>query len=297
MSISNSTMLAHLSIGMWNGYKLDKERSAQVTEDAGAAADSARVNKHLVPRESLSRLVSAANKLRIHFYSQTLPWSDNGDRLLPRLNYVDFMQKHNVLKEEFTAEVDQFCTLLYPSIIAQARFRMGAMFVRDDYPHESQLRQKFDVSFELLPVATAGDFRVELDEKQADAIRADIEARTSERIAKAAAEPMRQMLEAVKHFHVRLKALDESEAGEGRKAPFYAKRIEDLAELAKLMPKLNFTNDPAIDAMCQRVYGLVQGQTPKTLKDNPEERTATMLAAEDIMADIGGFMRAFDKAA
>ena len=51
----------HLQIGIWMGYRLDKEVSRKVTEDASAMPDAARVNKHIVPKDSLAGMVSAAS--------------------------------------------------------------------------------------------------------------------------------------------------------------------------------------------------------------------------------------------
>ena len=53
MSIAERAMVVNLAIGLWQGYRLDREASRQVTETNGAASDAARVNKHLVPKEVL----------------------------------------------------------------------------------------------------------------------------------------------------------------------------------------------------------------------------------------------------
>ena len=64
MSIVNDSMIVNLQIGVWMGYRLDKSASQKVTADAGAVQDAARVNKHLIPKEALKPIVSAAGAVR-----------------------------------------------------------------------------------------------------------------------------------------------------------------------------------------------------------------------------------------
>ena len=90
-ALTQKAMVMNLSIGIWQGYRLDKDASRKVTEDAGAMSDAARVNKHLVPKESLAAIVTAQNTIRTHFYSNTLPWRDNGDRLMTRKLFMTFI--------------------------------------------------------------------------------------------------------------------------------------------------------------------------------------------------------------
>jgi hypothetical protein len=99
-----------------------------VTKDAGADSDAARVNKHLVPKQALADVVSAASAVRTHLYLKTLPWKDNGDRLLTRKLFLGFIEEHERLVGEFDKAVHQFLTVAYPAARDQAEFRMGSLF-------------------------------------------------------------------------------------------------------------------------------------------------------------------------
>lgn len=105
MSISKQCMTVNLQIGTWNAQRLDRAASAEVTDKAGAAGDAARVNKHLINKDALKPIITAANALRSHFYHKTLPWKDNGDRLLTRKMYVEFLQGHSDLLNKFNEAV------------------------------------------------------------------------------------------------------------------------------------------------------------------------------------------------
>ena len=134
MSITTKAMVVNVQIGVWMGHRLDKEATRNLTEKANADDDAARVNKHLIPKAAFKDITSTSNAIRSHFYAKTLPWKDNGDRLLTRAMYLDFMAEHAALADKFDAAVEQFLTRDYISAVEQAGFRMGALFDLSDYP-------------------------------------------------------------------------------------------------------------------------------------------------------------------
>jgi hypothetical protein len=87
MSITTKAMVLNLQVGLWSGHRLDKEATRKVTEDNNAESDAARVNKHLIPKPAFKDITATATAVRTHFYENTLPWKDNGDRLLTRGMY------------------------------------------------------------------------------------------------------------------------------------------------------------------------------------------------------------------
>ena len=93
MNMYDTGMIVNLTISAWSGHKLDKAKTATVTSEANADSDAARVNKHLVSKDALAGITRASNALRQYFYRATLPWGDNGDRLLSAVGFLDFTQE------------------------------------------------------------------------------------------------------------------------------------------------------------------------------------------------------------
>jgi hypothetical protein len=84
ISIASSAMLVELSISTWTARKLDKKVSTQVDNDNGAKTKVVNANKNLMAGTGvLENLVKYAANARAWHLSQTLPWTDNGSRLLP----------------------------------------------------------------------------------------------------------------------------------------------------------------------------------------------------------------------
>lgn len=249
MSIANNTMVVNMQISTWSGHKLDKSMSRKVTSDAKADADAARVNKHLVPKESLKEIITAAGSLRTHFYDRTLPWGDNGDRLLPRLSFTDFMTEHGRLTQEFDNAVENFINEKYLAARDQAEFRMGEMFKSDDYPEPDQLRQRFSVNLDIHGVPTSKDFRVDMDKATVDMVRQQIEKKTQERVTNAIRDVWARLADTLGHFANKM--ADDS--------VFRDSTVKNLEDLVDMLPALNVTNDPQLEQVRQDIHNSIIG--------------------------------------
>lgn len=283
-ALTQKAMVMNLSIGIWQGYRLDRDASRKVTEDAGAASDAARVNKHLIPKTALAVIVTAQNAIRTHFYSNTLPWRDNGDRLMTRKLFTTFIPEHEALKQAFEAEVQKFLDEDYPSAIAQAEFRMGAMFKRDDYPAVSELRRKFYANLDIDAITTANDFRVEIDEEHADRVRASMEAAAESRLQSAMADVWKRMAETVGYFQTRM--ADPT-------AVFRDTTVTNIAEMLDLVPGLNVLDDPQIEQVRAAIAKSLGGIDAKEIRKDPALRAELAGEAGKIMSTMEGFMKAF----
>lgn len=284
MSIATQSMVVNLQIGVWTGQRHDAEASARVTGEAHAESDAARVNKHLIAKDLIKPLNSAAGAIRTHFYTATLPWKDNGDRLLTRRSYAKFIEKHEGLVAKLNEEVETFVTQIYPRAVAQAEFRMGDLFDPADYPPAESLRRRFYAHLSIEPVAEAGDFRVEMDKDAVDEIQRKITDATTQRIARAMQSVWERLAETLGHYASKMAKPDEV---------FRDATVRNLEEIVEILPDLNLTNDPQLEAIRQDIKNSLIGYEPKQLRKEAEVRTFAATEAQRIMEDMGSFMNAF----
>jgi hypothetical protein len=282
--LTDRAMVMNLSIGLWQGYRLDREASTRVTTEAGAASDAARVNKHLIPKPSLAPIVTAQNAVRSHFYAVTLPWRDNGDRLMTRKMYLDFIPKHEALVAAFRDEVEKFLTDGYPSAIEQAEFRMGSMFKRDDYPAVSELRRKFYVELDIDAITTADDFRVQIDAEHVEKVKATMTANAEARMQTAMADVWKRMSDTVGYFQARMA---------DPKAVFRDSTVTNIAEMLDLIPGLNVLDDPQIEQVRKAIAGALGGIDAKDIRKDPALRSELAGEAGKIMDTMSSFLAAF----
>ena len=284
MSIETSCMIVNLQVGLWLGHKLDKSKSREVTNDANAADDAARVNKHIIPKESLKFITTAASAVRNHFYDNTLPWKDNGDRLLTRKLYTRFIEDHQRLVGEFYNQVDEFVTNGYPAARARAEFRMGGLWKDEDYPEAGAVRRKFYVNLDLDAVQLPSMLKDVFDDPKAlKAAQDAAQAIMQERTTKAVAALWGQLNNTLGHFANKM----------GSDEIFRDSTVRNLEELIERMDALNFTNDPDLARIATEVKDRITGYDPADLRKDPAVRNEAAADAKKILEDMAGFMAAF----
>lgn len=287
--LTDRAMLAGLTIAQWSARKHDKRVSDKVARDHEASADAGRYNKTLVTKEALKEIASIAGEARGHHYTNTLPWADNGARILPAANYWDYTQQQRAFREQFQRAVTQFCES-YPHYVAEAQTRLKKLFRADDYPTVAELVTKFNYEIAFTPLPSAEDFRVSLGETEEARIRSDIERRLTEATQTAMRDLWERVYNAVSHMRDRLGLYDVHPVSGKVQNPFRDSLVENLRELAELLPKLNVTGDPALDAMRQRLAESLCVHDAQALRDDDALREQAARTAEDILADMAGYV-------
>jgi len=151
-------LLISLSISVWSARRYDEKASVEVAK-ANEATNAGRFNKLLIDTSHLKPVTQAMSALRDFHYANTLPWADDGRRLLPSRTLLTYGPKLNELIDAFNARVDEFVTK-YPLLVAGERKRLGKMYDPGEYPRD--IRSKFAVEKILEPVPSADDFRVDI---------------------------------------------------------------------------------------------------------------------------------------
>jgi len=273
-TLNHSAMLATLTISQWTARKYDKSVSKQV-EAQHQAKDAGRYNKMLVGKESLESIQKIANATRTYHYKLTLPWGDNGDRLLPATLFQDYADSMRKYKAEFDARVREFVRD-YPQLKEEARTRLGTMYDPFDYPLATDIAGRFELKTEFTPVPTSGDFRVNLNAEYVDYIKRDIESRMEQRLREATKHCWMRVKEVVSHIHERLSDKDKT---------FRDTLISNAEELIAILPALNITNDPDLVEIADEVKALLIH--PDRLRQDETLRSQTADKAAAILAKFG----------
>ena len=173
--INERAMLAAVHISVWTAIKHDRRVSREVAEQHGAYAGAGRYNKQLLREaERLESLRSLSGQIRQYFYKITLPWSDEGYRLLPAHFYFELTTKMREFETAFSQQVEEFLAV-YPNYIEQVKPELNGLFREEDYPSTEKLRNKFGVKLEVLPIPSGNDFRVTLSEEEQARVAREID--------------------------------------------------------------------------------------------------------------------------
>lgn len=282
--LHEKAMLAKLSISQWTARRYDKKISDEVAAQHAAQAsnkdDIGRYNKVLIAQDAIKKINEVASEARTYHYEQTLPWHDDGARILPSKNYAAYMKRMRELRAEFESRVGAFVAN-YPALIEEARQRLNGMFNQADYPSAGEIawRYSYNVSFDPIPVG--GDFRVGVAAEDMETIRQEIDGRLQAAQAAAMKDLWGRLHTVVSKMAERLGDADNK---------FKNSLVGNIVELVGLLPALNVADDPELEAMRRRVEQTLCQYNPTDLRESRRERAAATRDAKAILDAMAGYM-------
>lgn len=276
--LQDKAMLANLSISRWSARKTDKKITKEVTDAHGATADSGDFRKALVDKAHLQALMTSAGAIRAYHYKMTLPWDDDGRRILPSRSYQEYTDTNRAmriadekLRKEFVA--------LYPSLKASAPKRLGTMYDPRDFPSEDEIIDKFGIKISLEPIPNADDFRVNVGDAEAQIIRAQITAENDVKFQAAMKDCFARLHSVVSHISTTLHK---------EEPRIFDTLVTNARDLVECLPALNLTDDPVLEDL--RTDLLAMLPHPSVLRASPHTRKKTADAADAILAKMKGYL-------
>lgn len=281
MKLNDRALLVQLNVSQWTARKYDKRASTQVTTAHGAASAAGRFNKSLLPmNDKLENIHRKTTLIRTKYYDNTLPWGLDGTMMLPTTNYLAFMSDFRKEKGEWELLVQEFLGE-YDRMKLDAQRVLGSLYDPVDYPNTLELRRKFNMDMAVFPVPSA-DFRVAIGSEELTRIQQDVERRVKEAEQAALKDVWNRLYERVKHMAEKLA---------DPKAIFRDSMVENAREICAMLPRLNFSDDPNLEAMRQQVEASLL-KHPEALRNDPDLRRDTAAEAKAIMDKMGAFMGA-----
>ena len=281
MGLSQKCMLVDLHLSRWSGYKTDQRASNPLVKEASAQAGSAVVSKRIGPKEAFTDIVTACNALRAHMSKHTLPWSDNGQRIMTRNIFELFMSGYGELERNYNAAVEEFVTVRYPQSRDQASFRLGDLFVESDYPTAEELRKKFQVNLDIDGITEPDDFRVALPDAELNKVKAEMEASIERRLGSAMQDVWLRIAGLLEHY---------IEKVEDPEAIFRDSTVNNLVELMNILPGLNVTGDQRLREIRQKIMGTIGSYQPDDLRKGGDLRAAAAKEAKAIRESMNKYL-------
>ncbi len=108
MNLTHDAMLVSLRINSWSGRLYDRQASQQVAVHNDADTNAGRYNKRLLPKQAFAALAATMSNARTSHNANTLPWDDQGGRLLTVANYERYTAALDSLIERVVRERARF---------------------------------------------------------------------------------------------------------------------------------------------------------------------------------------------
>jgi hypothetical protein len=283
-TLASRAMIVSVTISQWSGRRLDRQVTQELNDSHNAASDASRVNKLLVSKEALAGIQTLVSETRNGFYERTLPWLNDGGRIISADGYLPFTAWMRVQSAKFQREVDKLVNH-FDQHVTDAQKRMGKLFKAADYPTSNEIREKFGIVYSVLPVPSSADFRVDMSEAHAALIRADIE----EQLQKATENAVRDVYQRIATLTERMvDRLNSFTPGE-RTGGFRSSLVENIADLISVMPSLNIVGSPELDALGRRLKALTKYDAA-ALKEDAAIRKDTAAEAQRILDSVSDFL-------
>ena len=290
ISIGSSAMLVELSVRNWTGRKLDKSVSAEIDVAKKTKTSVVNANKNLMAGTGvLDKIIKYAAQVRGWHVAQTLPWSDNGSRLLPMSNFMAYKQQLNVLQDNYNALVDKFIEA-YPNLVIAAAFQLGDLFDRAEYPEVHTLKKRFKFQYNFFPVPTANDFRIDIGEDAKAEIIANCDLAYQERLDNAMRDAWARLHDCLTRMSDRLQydqvpSDDPNSHGTALKPRIFRDSLMDNAiELVGMLKHLNITQDPKLELARAELEASIKGYDVSDLRESYTAREAVKQKVDNILS-------------
>jgi hypothetical protein len=291
MDITTKAMLVSLTIKAWSGAKIDKRVGQDVAAREGADSDAGHYSKKLVAKDALADIKAISGEARTRHYEYTLPWSQDGARILPSAMHAKYAADMRQLQDRFELAVKAFMAD-YEGQILLAQRRLGSMFVEADYPDLRDIDGKFAWDINVMPIPSGNDFRVSLSQDMTNAIRQDIEAKTGKAVQDATRSLFERVSKTISHMAESLEEYGEViENGKVKKInPFRDSVVGNIQELVDLLPVLNITGDSALTNITENIKKSLLNASAKDLREDPALRREVAKDARKVLEDMEGYI-------
>lgn len=307
--LSQRAFKVSLTINMWTARRLDKKVTRQVADDHGMGDQIGRYNKALLIEDINGKVAkefkdieSAGNAARNVHYEQTLPWGQDGNRVITAANFMEWC---NVMREARDTFFQKRAILVaeYPRLVKQSEYFMekGAELQREklrrqgkfdeanavvslfdpkNYPRADSIEHRFRFATGSEPLPTSGDFRVKLATNQVEMIKRQIESNIHATVEAATQDLFERLFDLARRC---------AHLGDP-KSVIQKALAQDVKSVCAIAGRLNLTGNTYLDAFAQRIDTELSF-TPDMLKQLPEEREALAARAAQIQSDLAAFMR------
>jgi len=228
--------------------------------------------KNLIDPVHIKPITQAFSKIRKHYYAMSVPWDNDGRRLMDSANFLKLQQIYAEIKQnELDPAVDTFI-MEYEKYVVQAREDLQGLFDPKDYPPSSQLVFKDGFEFEKLPeendLSRLGVSQHYVEEQVELA---------KTRLETAHQEMYRKIFDVVSHLAKIASAPD---------AKIFDTAITHVDDAVEVLENLNVLNDPVLQNLLDNTADLMKGITKDRLKSDPNFREKAGKDLNETAAEI-----------
>lgn len=287
--LAHKAVLASLHITRWRGKRVDRQITDDVHVKYNADASSGKYIKRLMQRDAFAALSSICTAARSYHNTRTLPWMDGGTRILPSMLYVEYAGQMQFFRQQFEEASAEFVRQ-YPKLKANARRTMNGLFREEDYPRVEEIGGYFSLGVSILPCPDAEDFRTALDADALKEIKREASRELQGILTAAQNDACQRIADVVGHMAARLREYRPAPRGGKAQNVFRDSLVENVRELAELLPAFNMTDDKRLTAIIGQVKKQLCIADAEILRNDDAIRESVLQQANAVLKSVSAFM-------
>jgi len=291
MSIKNHALLVSLSVSKPQMTKKD-DKATRDAESANNAHGAGQFRKDLYPKSLVQPILTVESSARAYIESVTYMWT-RGEYLLPTAKFMEFTERIGKYQVEFDQCVTAFLNN-WSNVMTQAQTSQGELFDANAYPDLTDLKSDFRFRVNYRPVTDAGDFRVQMQNEELDALRVEVEAATKESMNNMLRAPLERLKEVVERLHevtgkVDREVVNKKTGALDTRPPIFRDSVVD-----NIMEEINLLHAFA-EVMPDDVLAVAKSIAdttphPQQLRDDPEKRKEVNVQTAALLDSINAML-------
>jgi hypothetical protein len=267
--LEDSTIVVHLNLRVPTSLKRLPKIERSIAEMSSAASGRVRASKRILDSPLIARGRSLVNALRAEHHALTLPWQQDGRRLLP----LRFHTQHTELVSRAQDELGRIRSAIrvqYENLIEHDKATLGTLFNPGDYLSAERLAGRFRIECMSEPLTDTRDLRISLPGEEIEKLRAQIERQREVALAEATEGLWRQLEETIGRLVASLS---------DPRAKLYTATLRNLLDLCARLDGLNIADDSELAEMRTRILADFSSLDLETARKEPGLRQGAAATA------------------
>lgn len=265
-------------------HKKDKSESVRLNSRKGAKQDVASVTKRLFGKSQTAKVVSSYGALKKYFNAHTMPWDDNGERLLPAEKFFDFMQEVRVLLNDIEDSEKEFLDE-YEMNVHRRRQEIGDFNV--EFPTREKIQRRFYNEVKTKPIP---EFNDDIRDFNVGDVVDQLDEEVNQRVQSTLTDSFQRLHDVVGHMATRLREYDIAKQQGKKRIRLHDSILGNIAELTNILPGLNITGDRDLDNMVKGIQEMIGDYDTDDLRKYPTIRKDAIVEAEKMVSAMDAFI-------
>lgn len=257
---------------------LSDEQKSDAAETFNAKGQFLSASKKLIDTKhpAWRRLTKLRSQIRGYWTGVSLPYPEDGTRLIAEGNIEAFVEKMATFKAEMLDAANEL-QQAFDEMREAAKASLGSLFDANDYP--TAIAGSFDVTYDF-PNVEAPPYLMKLSPSLYEAEKQRVRAKFQEAVMLAEQAFITELGELVKHMVDRLTG----EGKGGKPKVFKDSVIGNLKEFFGKFGEMNLGSNAELTEMVEQCKALVDGVTPDALRPEDGELSVSQQVLRDCLA-------------